>query len=84
MHDYDRERRKVSRKAQAEFLDFCNVRSGRGLDQTLRLIDYMVTRMAFNTVISEQMPNWLIGHMMEFARREIARDRRRRKREDGR
>jgi hypothetical protein len=73
---YEKGRDAVARKAKAEFLEYVVAKPGPKLDDTMRAIDYLVTRMAFNTVITEQMPCWLLGHMLAFARDEVRRARR--------
>jgi hypothetical protein len=73
---YEKGREAVARKAKAEFLEYVVAKPGPKLDDTMRAIDYLTKRMGFNTVVSEQMPCWLLGHMLEFARAEVKRARR--------
>ena len=73
--DYVRARCAQVRKARHEF--FVSVKDGPKPARTMRLIGYMVVRMGFNTVITEQLPNWILGHMAAFAKNEVALDRKR-------
>ena len=75
MTKYDLLRKEMAKKAKDEYLEFVVTKPGSKLSSTMRAIDYMVKRMAFNTVITEQMPNWLLGHMMAFTRSEVMRER---------
>lgn len=75
---YDKKRAAQAKKACKEFLGTVVTKPGPDLDRTMRLIGYMVKRMGYNTVIGEQEPNWLLGHMAAWARAEVALDRRRR------
>ena len=75
---YRREREKQARKAIVEFREFANVSKmpADRLRLTVRLIYYMVRNMGFNTVVAEQMPNWILGHMVAFAMKENKRAKR--------
>lgn len=62
-----------AKKAQREYREFVNAKPGPELEQVDRLIEYMVAQMGFNMVITEQMPNWLLGHMLAWANAEVKR-----------
>ncbi len=72
--EYRRDREKMARKARVEFLGMMTtskrVVTQSQLQRTMRAINYMVKNMGFNTVISEQMPNWILKHMYYFAEKE--------------
>jgi hypothetical protein len=78
--DYNRQRDRMARKAWREFCEFVNIHPRADVAATKRAVGYLVRRMGFNTVIREQMPNWILGHMMEFVRREVRLDRKERRR----
>ena len=69
---YAADRAKVAKKAKAEFREFATVKEGRNHDATMRAIDYLVKRMGYNSAL-DQMPNWLLWHMLAFARLEVRR-----------
>jgi hypothetical protein len=73
---YEKGRESLARKAKSEFLEYVVAKPGPKFDDTMRAIDYLVKRMAFNTVVTEQVPCWLLGHMLAFARGEVRRARR--------
>jgi hypothetical protein len=83
-HYYNDESKKLARRdiarrsraatnAKAEYLELVVTKPGPERDAVMRAIDYMIKRMGFDTVITYQMPNWILGHMLAFARSEARR-----------
>jgi hypothetical protein len=75
MREYSRIRQDAARAACREFITTVDVRKKpkEHVDQTMRAIRYIVTRMGRNSVITDQIGSNLLGHIQCFARKEVKR-----------
>lgn len=81
MNAYEIKRAEQSEKARNEYAEYVVKNHGPDWNRAMRLIDYMITNMAFDTVVTEQDANWAFGHMGAFVQLELQRDEEQRQRD---
>ena len=70
--EYNKGVRARAKAARAELAEFCTKpRNPARRQMSLRAVNYMTMRMGYRTVITGQMENWIFGHMLAFAWREV-------------